>query len=286
VTGSIVGGPRPGLSRARRSGGTAGACLALFALVVATLLSAARAAGQPPAAAPAADVAAIRSAAAAYREALARGDAAAIRAAWTADGDLARKADIMHGPQWQRAVAELGDWLSTQTVYTPAEVQRIKVRFNERVAGMSSYELEYLIDSIDGKMRLLETPQARDAKAWLGEYLSAMSDARRAAELRTVPDLLDMNAAQLWEEIQRIDRKRAGLQQRQQGVAARQESLAESARANRQASAQAAAATAARLRAAPTHSPYRPQGGSPPFSDVPPRRMSIGVGPMGAFISM
>ena len=173
---------------------------------------------------------------------------AAAAARGDGDCDLARKADIMHGPQWQRAVAELGDWLSTQTVYTPAEVQRIKVRFNERVAGMSSYELEYLIDSIDGKMRLLGTPQARDAKAWLGEYLSAMSDARRAAELSKVPDLLDMNAAQLWEEIQRIDRKRASLQQRQQGVAARQESLAESARANRQASAQAAAATAARLR--------------------------------------
>jgi hypothetical protein len=82
------GGPRPGLPGARRGGGKAGVCLALFALVVAALLPAARAAGQPPAAAPAADVAAIRSAAAAYREALARGDAAAIRAAWTADGDL------------------------------------------------------------------------------------------------------------------------------------------------------------------------------------------------------
>ena len=37
---------------------------------------------------PAADVAAIRVAAAAYREALAKGDAAAIRKAWTADGDI------------------------------------------------------------------------------------------------------------------------------------------------------------------------------------------------------
>ena len=41
-------------------------------------------AGEPPAA----DVAAIRAAAAAYREALTKGDAAAIRRAWTADGDV------------------------------------------------------------------------------------------------------------------------------------------------------------------------------------------------------
>jgi len=192
----------------------------------------------------------------------------------------------MHGSQWQRAVAELGGWLATQTVYTPAEVRRIKVRFNEQVAAMSSYEIEYLLESIDQKMRLLDTPEARDAKAWLGEYLSAMSDARRAQELRNVPNLLDMDAAALWQEIQRIDRTRAGLQQRQQGVVARQGALADRAAAGRAASAEAARTAAARLRSAPTHSPYRRGGGSPPFSDVQPRRIWIGVGPMGAFIGM
>lgn len=200
--------------------------------------------------------------------------------------DLVRKADLMDGPQWQRAVAELGTWLATQTVYTPAEVWRIKVRFNEQVVAMSSYELEYLLDSVDQKMRLLETPQARDAKAWLGEYLSAMSDSRRAQELRKVPNLLDMDAARLWQEIQRIDQKRATLQQRQQGVTARQAALTDRAAANRQESADAAGAAATRLRSAPAHSPYRQGGGSPPFSDVQPRRMSIGVGPLGAFIGM
>jgi hypothetical protein len=201
-------------------------------------------------------------------------------------GDLARKADIMHGAQWQRAIAELGNWLTTQTVYTPAEVRRIKVRFNEQAAAMSSYEIEYLLDSVEQKMRLLDTPEARDAKAWLGEYLSAMSDARRARELRNVPNLLDMTAAQLWEEIQRIDRKRGALQQRQQGVATRQNALVDRAAANRQASADAARATAERLRAAPAQAPARQGGGALPFSDVPQRRMSIGVGPMGAFIQM
>jgi len=212
--------------------------------------------------------------------------AAADAASDRASCDLARKADIMHGAPWQRAIAELGNWLTTQTVYTPTQVQRIKVRFNEQVAAMSSYEIEYLLDSVEQKMRLLDTPEARDAKAWLGEYLSAMSDARRARELRNVPNLLDMNAAQLWGEIQRIDRKRAALQQRQQGVVARQNTLVDRAAANRQASADAARATAERLRAAPAQAPARQGGGALPFSDVQQRRMSIGVGPMGAFIQM
>jgi hypothetical protein len=70
--------------------------------------------------------------------------------------------------QWQRAIAELGNRLTMQTAYTPAEVRRIKVRFNEQVAAMSSYEIEYLLDSVEQKMRLLDTPEARDANAWLG----------------------------------------------------------------------------------------------------------------------
>ncbi len=202
------------------------------------------------------------------------------------DGDLARKADLMHSPRWQRAVSELGSWLATQTLYSPAQVQSIKVQFNDRVAAMSSYELEYLLDSISAKLQLLDTPEARDAKAWLGEYLSAMSDGRRAQALRNVPNILDMSAAQLWQEIQRIESQRAALQQRQQGVESRQAAMVDRAAAGRQATSAASREAAARARAAPAHSPYRSGGGSPPFSDVPPRRSSIGVGPMGAFITL
>ncbi|MFM9057593.1 MAG: hypothetical protein ACKOSQ_00430 [Planctomycetaceae bacterium] len=194
--------------------------------------------------------------------------AAAVIEADADDGDLARKADIMHGARWQSAIAEFGGWLAAQTIYTPAEVRGIKNRFNDRVAAMSSYELEYLLDSLTAKLDLLGTPEAQDAKAWLGEYLFAMSDVRRAEELRKLPNLLDMNAAQLWQEIQRIDRLRGTLRQRQENVVARQEVLVERAAAKRQATAAASQAAAARARSAPAHSPYRQGGGSPPFADV------------------
>jgi hypothetical protein len=198
-------------------------------------------------------------------------------------GEFARKSDLLHGREWQQAIAELGSWLATQSVYSPAEVRRIKSQFNSRVAAMSSYDLEYLLDSISAKLRLLETPEARDAKAWLGEYLSAMSDARRAQELRDIPHILDMSAEQLWREIQRIDSLRSTLRQRQQGVEARQATLAERAAAGRQETSAASRAAAARSRAAPSHSPYRSGGGSAPFSDVQPRRVSVVYGTIGMF---
>ena len=202
------------------------------------------------------------------------------------DGEHARKADLLHSPEWQRAIAELGSWLATQSVYSPSEVRRIKVQFNDRVAAMSSYELEYLLDSLSAKLQLLDTAEARDAKAWLGEYLSAMSDARRAQAMRNVPNILDMSADQLWREIQRIDSMRGALRQRQQGVESRQNAMAARATSGREATSAASRASATRLRAAPSHSPYRSGGGSAPFSDVQRRRASIGVGPMGAFIML
>ena len=196
------------------------------------------------------------------------------------DGDFARKHDLLSSPDWQRAVAELAGWLLVQRVYPPAEVRRIKARFNDRVASMSSYELEYLLDSIAVKMRLLETPQAADAKAWLGEYLSAMTDARRAREMRDIPNILEMSADDLWREILRIDALRAQVQTRQRGVDSKQSVLAERAAAGRASTAAASQAAASRARSAPSHSPYRAGPGKTPFADYQPRRMQIVVGGM------
>jgi len=204
--------------------------------------------------------------------------------------DLARKAEIMSGQRWRRAIFELGEWLSSQQIYTPQEVNRIKADFNRRVAGMSSYELEYLLDDLDAKFKVLESPEARDAKAWLGQYLAAMSDRRRAEALRDVPDVVTMTAAQLQQEIGRIEQKRTSLQQRQQAFDQSREALVQQAEASRQQTAAAAAAAMAQSRASGSFSPYRSggggnAGGSPPFSDVKGSGMQIGVGPFGAYVS-
>ena len=55
--------------------------------------------------------------------------------------DVARKAEIMSSKRWRQAIFELGEWLSSQQIYSPQDVNRVKADFNRRVAGMSSYEL-------------------------------------------------------------------------------------------------------------------------------------------------
>ena len=72
--------------------------------------------------------------------------------------DRAKKAAILRSPRWRRAVFELGDWLDSQEIYPPKQVMKIKSDFNRRVAGMSSYELEYLLEDLDEHRNWLKRP--------------------------------------------------------------------------------------------------------------------------------
>lgn len=203
------------------------------------------------------------------------------------DGDLARKVEIMNSPRWRRAIFELGEWLSAQVVYTPTQVRNIKADFNQKVEKMTSQELEYLLDDLDSKFKILDTPEARDARSWLGQYLSAMSDQKRAETLRNVPNIMTMNATQLQQEIQRIEQKRDTLQQRQAAFDQGRQQLVEQAQAARQQTA-AASQAAMRQRGGPSYSPYRSGGGGgkPPFSDVRGSGMVITSGPFGAYVGI
>jgi len=204
------------------------------------------------------------------------------------DGDLARKAEIMNSARWRRAIFELGEWLSTQQIYSPQEVRNIKADFNRRVAAMSSFELEYLLEDLDAKFKILDTPEAKDARQWVGQYLSVMSDQKRSEVLKDVPNVVQMTSAQLQQEITKIEQMRASLAQRQAAADQSRQQMVDMAQAARQATAAASNAAAARAAAGASFSPYRGQsqgGGKPPFSDVKGSGMSVGVGPWGAYVN-
>ena len=202
-------------------------------------------------------------------------------------GDLAKKIEVMNSPRWRRAIFELGEWLSAQTIYTPTQVRNIKADFNRKVEKMSSHDLEYLLDDLDAKFEILDTPEARDARSWVAQYLSVMSDEKRAEALKDVPNVVTMSAAQLQLEIQKIEQKRGSLQQQQAAFDESRQQLVQQAQAARQQTA-AASAAAMRSTGGASYSPYRSGGGGgkPPFSDVQGSGMTLYSGPFGAGVSM
>jgi hypothetical protein len=183
------------------------------------------------------------------------------------EDDIVRKAEIMNSPRWRRAIFELGEWLAQQQIYTSAQVDRIKADFNRRVAGMSSFELEYLLDDLDAKFTVMDSPEARDARAWVGQYLSAMSDRKRAETLKDVPNVVTMSAGELQREITSIEEKRAGIREQQAAFDQGRQQMVQRAEDSRKETAAASAAAMAEARA--SFSPYRNQGsGQTPFANV------------------
>lgn len=196
-------------------------------------------------------------------------------------GDLSTKAEILNSPEWRRAVFELGHWLDSQQIYTASEVASIKSDFNSRVARMSSYELRYMLNDLDAKFQVMDTPEARDARAWLGHYLSAASDMQKSRLLKEVPDVTKMTASELASKIQNIESEKQLIYQRQlkfdqsrQGISAfQQQSIAATQHA------------VASVSSASSYSPYR-SGGEPPFSDVKVGgSVHVTAGPAGAYVS-
>jgi hypothetical protein len=213
--------------------------------------------------------------------------AAAASAAPDDDDDMARKATIMNSPRWRRAIFELGEWLSSQEIYSPQEVRTVKADFNRRVAKMSASDLEYLLDDLDAKFKILDTDEARDARAWVGQYLAVLSDHQRAKVLKDVPDVVKMSAAQLQQEILKIEQSRAALRRQQAAFDEGRQQLVQQAQSARQATAQASAAAMRSSGGGASYSPYRGGGGgSPPFANTGGSGMSITSGPFGAYVSM
>jgi hypothetical protein len=200
------------------------------------------------------------------------------------DDDVSRKAAIMNGPRWQQAVFELGQWLATQSIYSSEEVLRIKAGFNDRVAHASADDLAEMLDDLDAKLRIVDSPEARDARDWVGHYLSALSDRRRARALADVPDITKMSVAELQAEIENVTQKRSGIQQRQAAFESGRRELVEQARQT----GQRAAAPPSGGRAVAVSPPRR--DGEPPFSSTRGPGMTIytggGFGGAGVAISV
>ena len=141
-----------------------------------------------------------------------------------------------------------------------------------------------MLDNLDTKLRIVDSPEARDARDWVGHYLSAMSDSRRSRALANVPDITQMSAADLEAEIATVNRKRGDLQQRQAAFeSGRQELVAQARQAGERAAAPPSGGRAAAV------SPPR-RDGEPPFANVRGTGMTIysggGFGGAGVAISV
>jgi hypothetical protein len=183
--------------------------------------------------------------------------------------DAAKKATILDSKRWRRAMFELNEWFSAQRLYDKKQVEEIKADLSARVAEMSSSDLEFMLQDMEAKFQIMESQPAQEARDWLGHYLSLRSAKKREELLKDMPNLVTMTAAQLSQEIQKIERKRT-LSEREAAASSRTRQAQVSSQLQANKAAQAAYARQQSQAPAGYSSPYRAPNTTPgarPFDD-------------------
>jgi hypothetical protein len=139
---------------------------------------------------------------------------------------------ILESDRWRRAYRTFNGWLSVQQVYTTEQLAALRAELAARVARMSPRELEEFLEDMEERLEVLTSPEAEDARRWLAEFFS-MARNPEAQLGRSRPDVLNMSAGQIRQELQWLEQHRAGRRQTQAAFAqtrAQQAALAQESR--------------------------------------------------------
>jgi hypothetical protein len=144
---------------------------------------------------------------------------------------------------------------------------------------MSAKELQEVIADMETKFRILDTPQVIEARAWFAQYIAVLAERRRDEVLREIPNFATMTAAELQQEVMKVQRKKLAQAQFNRG---RQTKVDAQLQRNQAHLAARAAARQSRARQSSYRSPYRPGPPLRSFDNVQagPRR-SMTVDPAG-----
>lgn len=135
--------------------------------------------------------------------------------------DAARRA-IFDSDRWRRMERDFNEWLSVQTIYTGEQVDAIVADFQNRVKTMSPRDLENFLKDMEERLAVLLSPEAEDARQWLNQFLKVAANPEKTLG-RPLPDVANMTASQIRQEIHWLQQHRGARQQAHSaGVQARQ----------------------------------------------------------------
>jgi hypothetical protein len=200
--------------------------------------------------------------------------------------DAAAKAQIIGSARWRRAMFELNEWFTAQKLYTPEQVTKMKANFSAKVEAMSASELQFVLMDMEEKFQILDSKEAQEARAWLGNYMSVLTAKGRAEVLKRIPNFATMNAMQLQQAIAQLEQKRENVIQQQANVRQLRDSAPNPWTQNEAAAEQAYIRDHTMQRSAYS-SPYRSGTGERPFDNVKTGpSMSISSGPWGSWVNI
>jgi NADH dehydrogenase/NADH:ubiquinone oxidoreductase subunit G len=131
------------------------------------------------------------------------------------DVEAVKKGELLRSDRWKEIQKQFDQWMAVQVVYTPQQVEQLKAKLAAEVQSMTAAEFEQFLDQWSAKLKLLLGKDADEARQWLGQYLSVMANGYRREFLQKlgVNNVVNMTAAQLEDELNKLRAQRMGLQQ-------------------------------------------------------------------------
>jgi hypothetical protein len=199
----------------------------------------------------------------------------------TADSQATARQAVLQSDEWRRMQRDLDQWLFVQQIYTPAEITKMKAEFSSRIGHMSAAELRDFMKDIQQRLKVLNSPEAAEARAWLAQRLAVLRDPDTERR-RLRPDVANMTAGEIRQELQQFEQRQAAMQQSQAAFGRTRQFQMQNARdlqaSRRQAMEQR------QSRPAATHREFRsPYAPLPNRTDVPANQPPLfDVSPWGA----
>jgi hypothetical protein len=184
------------------------------------------------------------------------------------DSHESARREILDGARWRQTQREFNEWLSVQTIYTPDEVKAIRDNLRKSIANKSPRELEDFMKDMESRLEVLMSPEADDARLWLKQFMAVAVDPERQLG-RARPDVLNMTASQIRQELQWLQQTREARQRNQASFNRSRQLQSQAARDARSARQQPRAAAQDRS-AWPANNPRRPSQYAPQPELLPP----------------
>jgi hypothetical protein len=176
--------------------------------------------------------------------------------------DLARKRQILNGDRFRQAKFQFDQWLSIQKVYSRQQIPGLRAAFRKRINAMTPAELEDFLGQMEAKLAILMSPEAQDARDWIG-YFASVQAVIPASEVKKF-DIANMTPAQMEQALREIESRRASRGQASQSFNVMRQQQVEQQLAENQRRQAEQAAAAARMAAASTSSAGSPYAVRPP----------------------
>ncbi len=197
-----------------------------------------------------------------------------------ADSQAAELRKIFESDRWQRMGRLLNEWLTVQQVYPAEQVAAIQAELSAKVSQMTPNELEKFMQDMEDRLEVLTSPEADEARQWLAHFFATRRNPE-AQLRRSRPDVLNMTAGQIRQELDWLQQHRAGRQQSNSAFSqarALQQETARGVQDARQQSQIRAADSRSRAAANQFRSQYAPREQNlPNTSDLRPKPMGTPI---------